>query len=244
MINFRTRIRRFMERRGYTYGRNPMRRFFLDHDFDTVLDVGANRGQYATELREYWSYENKIVSFEPMSQAYSMLCEQMQGDDRWQGKNWALGESKTEQTINIAGNSASSSLLGMTKAHTDVLPHSEYVGKETIEVRALDDEFADLVPQGDKVLLKVDTQGYELEVLKGATQSLKHIAALQLEISLSPLYDGAPLVEDVVGHARQAGFVPYWFLPGFWNTKTHQQLQIEGLFVREDFAKTLGLDNQ
>ena len=80
----------------------------------------------------------------------------------------------------------------------------------------------------------MDTQGFELEVLLGATESLQKIAALQLEISLLPLYEGAPLIEDIVSHVRAAGFVPFWFLPGFWNPKTHQQLQLDGLFVRSD----------
>ena len=233
-----------MEKRGFTICRSPLHRFFSDHRFDVVLDVGANRGQYASELRKDIGYTNRIISFEPMSEAYGLLCKQMQNDSKWTGKNWALGETKGEQEINIAGNSASSSLFDMLPSHKEVLPHSEYVNSETIQVRALDDEISEFTNEGETILLKIDTQGFELNVLKGTAKSLANVAALQLEISLSPLYDGAPLIEDIVAYTRQAGFVPYWFFPGFWNSKTHQQLQVEGLFVREQFLKTLSVDDK
>lgn len=231
---FKRLIKKALEKRGFTVGRYPVPRFFEDLDFDVVLDVGANRGQYAMELRRDAGFTKKIVSFEPMSAAYSLLTEQMKDDPKWEGKNWAMGRERGTQEINLAGNSASSSLLDMLPAHSDVVSASQYVGKEEIEVHVLDQEFSNFVQDGQQVLLKIDTQGFELEVLLGAAKSLPKVAALQLEISLTPLYDGAPLVEDIVSHVRAAGFVPFWFLPGFWNPRTHQQLQVDGLFVRSD----------
>ena len=227
-------IKKALESKGFTIVRHPIPRFFGDLNFDVILDVGANRGQYAMELREGVGFTKKIVSFEPMSAAFSQLSNQMQGDPKWEGRNWAMGREKGTQEINIAGNSASSSLLDMLPAHSDVATGSKYVGKEEIEVRVIDQEFSNFVEEGQQVLLKVDTQGFELEVLLGAAQSLPKIAALQLEISLQPLYEGSPLLEDIVSHVRSAGFVPFWFLPGFWNVKNHQQLQLDGLFVRSD----------
>ena len=227
-------VKKALESRGFTIVRHPVPRFFGDLDFDVVLDVGGNRGQYASELRNNCGFKKKIVSFEPMSAAYGLLCEQMKDDPKWEGRNWALGQTKGVQEINVAGNSASSSLLEMLPAHSDVAAHSQYVGKEEIDVRVLDDEFSTFVQEGERVLLKVDTQGFELEVLLGAAQSLPKVSALQLEISLLPLYENAPLLEDIVSHVRKAGFEPFWFLPGFWNHVSHQQLQLDGLFVRSD----------
>ncbi len=227
-------IKRVLESQGFTIVRHPIPTFFSELDFDVVLDVGANRGQYAIELRKNAGFTKKIVSFEPMSDAYHQLSEQMRGDTKWEGRNWAMGRERGTQEINIAGNSASSSLLDMLPTHSDVVTGSRYVAKEEIEVHVLDQEFSNFTEEGQQVLLKVDTQGFELEVLLGATESLQKIAALQLEISLLPLYEGAPLIEDIVSHVRAAGFVPFWFLPGFWNPKTHQQLQLDGLFVRSD----------
>ena len=79
-----------------------------------------------------------------------------------------------------------------------------------------------------------------MEVLKGAANSLPKVAALQLELSLTPLYDGAPLFENIVAHVRSEGFAPYWFLPGLRNRASHQQLQMDGLFVREEFIQKFG----
>ena len=126
-MSIKSAIKSALERRGYTFGRHPMNRFFRDHDFDVVLDVGANRGQYASELRKKFSYTNRIVSFEPMKKAFELLTRKMGDDPSWVGKNWALGAESGEQVINIAGNSASSSLLGMLPAHSDVVPGSAYV---------------------------------------------------------------------------------------------------------------------
>ena len=229
-------VKKALESKGFTIVRHPIPRFFGDLDFDVVLDVGANRGQYGMGLRRDAGFAKKIVSFEPMSDAFSQLSEQMKPDPQWEGKNWAMGRTRGIQEINVAGNSASSSLLDMLPSHSDVVSGSQYVGKEEIEVRVLDEEFSNFVLEGQQVLLKIDTQGYELEVLLGAAESLNKIAALQLEISLSPLYDGAPLLEDIVSHVRAAGFVPFWFLPGFWNPASHQQLQVDGLFVRKELV--------
>lgn len=226
-----------LEQRGYTFGRHPLSRFFRDHDFDVILDVGANRGQYASELRKKYGYTKRIVSFEPMKKAFDSLTKKMGDDPNWVGKNWALGAESGEQAINIAGNSASSSMLGMLPAHTAAVPGSTYVDSEIAKVCTLDEAFSDFVDPGKTTLLKVDTQGYEMEVLKGASGSLSKIAALQLELSLTPLYEGAPLFENVVAHVRAEGFVPYWFMPGFWNSTSHQQLQMDGLFVREEFIQ-------
>ena len=238
-MSIQASIKSALEKRGYTFGRHPLGRFFQEHDFDVILDVGANRGQYASELREKFGYKNRIVSFEPMKKAFELLTQEMGDDSAWIGKNWALGSESGEQSINIAGNSASSSMLDILPAHTKAAPRSAYVDSETTKVCTLDEVLSEFVEPEQTTLLKVDTQGYEMEVLKGASNSLSKIAALQIELSLTPLYDGAPLFENVVAHVRTAGFVPYWFLPGFWNPASHQQLQMDGLFVREEFVQRL-----
>lgn len=232
-MTLRSFLQQSLLKRGYSLTRNPVHRFFDSHNFDVILDVGANRGQYATQLRKDFGFRNRIVSFEPMKTAFDQLCNQMGNDSRWTGHHCGLGRESGTQTINIAGNSASSSMFEMLSSHTDVLPGSAYVSTEEIDVRKLDDEFDSLVAKDEKVLLKIDTQGFEMEVLLGAARSLANVSALQLELSLSPLYKEAPLFEEVIAHVRSLGFVPYWFTQGFWNFKTHQLLQMDGFFIRQ-----------
>ena len=243
-MGIQSTIKSMLEQRGYTFGRHPLSRFFRDHDFDVILDVGANRGQYASELRKKYGYTKRIVSFEPMKKAFELLQQEMGSDPAWSGRNWALGAESGEQSINIAGNSASSSLLDMLPAHSEAAPSSVYVDSETTQVRSLDEVFSEFVEPGKVTLLKVDTQGYEMEVLKGASSSLSKVTALQIELSLTPLYDGAPLFENVVAHVRGQGFLPHWFLPGLRNQASHQQLQMDGLFVREEFIQKFGSELQ
>ena len=231
-MNLRSYLTRMMMRKGYAVSRYPLARFFREQDFDLVLDVGANRGQYAHELRKELSYHKQIISFEPMSDAFDKLQKAMGSDPNWTGHHTALGSKAGVETIHIAGNSASSSMFDMLDSHSDVLPHSKYVGEEEIKIQQLNKMFPEVAGASEKIMLKIDTQGFELEVLKGADECLGQICALQLELSLSPLYAGAPLFEEVIAFARSQGFAPYWFFPGFWNVKTHQQLQMDGLFLR------------
>ena len=231
-MNVREVIAKFLRSRGYALIRDPQKKFFEMHRFDVVLDVGANTGQYGIEVRKECQYKNRIVSFEPMSAAYAQLAKNAARDKGWTTVPCGLGNIDEKQQINIAGNSASSSLYDMLPAHSDIAPVSAYVSSETVQIRKLDAIFDQYCQPGEKVLLKIDTQGYEVEVLKGATESLKHVSALQLELSLSPLYAGAPLMEDVMFLVREQGFVPYWFLHGFKNPQTLQLMQMDGLFIR------------
>ena len=232
-MKLREIVRKLLQAKGYALVRQPTRQFFQDNNFDVVIDVGGNVGQFGRVLRHELGYEKKIVSFEPMAKAFEKLNSCAKDDPNWTAWNCALGNSNGSNTINVAGNSASSSLYDMLPRHSDAAPYSAMVGHEAIDVKKLDDVFDEITQPSDKILLKIDTQGYEAEVLAGATESLKHVAALQLELSLSPLYEGAPLLEDLIAQARRHGFAPYWFLHGFRNPETLQLLQIDGLFVRQ-----------
>jgi len=105
---------------------------------DLVLDVGANTGQFASEIRRY-GYAGKIVSFEPLSQAHDELLRSSAGDPMWNAySRCALGDHEGEAEINIAGNSESSSILPMLESHRSAAPSSAYQGKEMVPVKTLD----------------------------------------------------------------------------------------------------------
>jgi len=201
------------------------------YGINKVLDVGANAGQYGKKIRRYNSDYN-IVSFEPLSSAYSKLCGTIARDDAWTAVNYALGESECSAEINIAGNSQSSSLLEMNQLHKEVAPDSGYIGAETVNVKTLDNVFSKFVSDADRVYLKIDAQGYERNILDGAEESLKRITGIQVESPLVELYAGEMLLSDMVDYLSQRGFTLCSIEPGFGDPRTGRMLQADCIYFR------------
>lgn len=206
-------------------------KLFDSFGINVVLDVGANVGIYAKELRGA-GYKGRIVSFEPLSSAYSQLLKNKKADVSWEAFNMALGDKEGETTINIAGNSYSSSILGMLPAHLQSAPESKYVGQEQVKLSTLDSIFDSLRVEGQNVCLKIDTQGFEENVLKGAEKSLRFINTIQLEMSLTPLYNGELLFPEMYALLSAKGYQLVGVELGFEDPLTGRQLQIDGIFHR------------
>lgn len=224
-------------KRGLALQRHPSwrRQKLLErHRVDLVLDVGAARGGFASDLRAF-GYTGRIVSFEPLSAAFADLSAAAAGDDRWAVVNAALGSAPGTETINIASNSDSSSLLPMAVDHTTAAPHVGYVGTEEIRVLRLDDEARTHLVDGNRPFLKIDTQGFEREVLAGGQQTLAQCVGLQLELSFVPMYEGGMLVDEAIAAAYDAGFVLGSITQGFTSPQGHM-LQADGVFVRAENA--------
>jgi FkbM family methyltransferase len=203
---------------------------------DTVFDVGANIGQYGGTLRKL-GFAGTIVSFEPLSSAHAALTAAAAADARWQvASRGAIGATDGEIMINVAGNSVSSSVLDMLGSHADAAPDSRYTGQEAVPIHRLDSIVGDWLGAGSRLFLKVDTQGFEGAVLEGAAATLARTRAVQLELSLTPLYDGQLMAEDIIARLRAAGFAPWTLWPGFADSATGRLLQIDAIFVREDGA--------
>jgi len=201
------------------------------YKIDIVLDVGANAGQYGKELRAI-GYKGKIVSFEPLSSAYKELLKTANADGSWKALSFALGDTEGKAVLNIAGNSMSSSILDMLPSHVKSAPESQYMGKEQVEVRTLDSVFDAICSQEQNILLKIDTQGFEKHVLDGAERSLRFINTIQLEMSLTPLYQGELLFPELSQLLYQKGYRLASIEPGFTDKQTGQLLQIDGIFHR------------
>jgi FkbM family methyltransferase len=197
-----------------------------------VLDIGANTGQFARYTRERLEFKKKIISFEPMSRAFASLQANAENDPEWTVQNCAIGDEVGKKEINIAGNSFSSSLLDMLPAHLDAAPHSKYEDKEWVEVKTLDSFLGSLFNIDEKVFLKIDTQGFEKQVLHGAKESLPHISTIQLEMSLVPLYRGEMVFAEMYPLMLQFGFGLIDVDGGFSDPKTGRLLQIDGIFQR------------
>ena len=177
-------------------------------------------------------YKKKIVSFEPLNAAYALLSKNAKKDKLWEVHHYALGDKEESVKINVAANSMSSSLLEMLPSHIKSAPESEYMGHEDIQVKTLDSIFSIVASQTDTVYLKIDTQGFEEKVLKGAENSLKLIDAIQLEMSLKPLYRDEPLFDEMYRFMYHKGYRLIALESGFTDKKTGELLQFDGIFHR------------
>lgn len=220
-------------RRGFELRRHPAarrQRLLESRGVDLVIDVGASTGGYGTSLRSF-GYGGAIVSFEPLGEAYASLASTVSTDPLWEARHLALGAEPGEVTMNIASNSTSSSILPMLDTHIDAAPQVRYVGRETVAVSRLDDEVADRVAAADRPFLKIDTQGFEREVLAGGADTVDAVVGLQLELSFVPLYEGGMLVDEAVSWAYDRGFHLIGIEQGY-AAPSGEILQIDGVFAR------------
>ncbi len=205
-------------------------RFLPQFGVSLVLDVGAHIGDYAQTLRRL-GYGNRIVSFEPMAAAFAKLQARAQTDPRWTAVNVALGNTNGRALLNVSGMPMSSSLLDMLPRHLNAAPASAYVSTEAVEVCALDTIFSQYYQAGDKVFMKLDTQGYERTVLEGAVQSLPTVVGLQVELSFAPLYAGETTIGPMVDYLGTLGYGLMALAPGF-EAPDGRLMQAYALFFR------------
>ena len=202
------------------------------HNVNLIFDVGANAGQFGVLLREI-GFDGKIVSFEPLSDARESLQNISRNDPLWQiGLQTAIGEENGEIEIQIAENSYSSSVLDMLDTHVRAAPDSKYIGKEKVALRKLDSIAPDYMDSNSIAFIKIDTQGYETQVLNGAKNLMSQIIGLQVEISLVPLYKGQCLFDEMLKKLKNDGFELWSIFPVFSDPNTAQLLQVDATFFR------------
>ena len=200
---------------------------------DLLLDVGANKGQFAREVREA-GYSGCIVSFEPLADEHLLLQSAARRDKNWEiAPRMAVGAVAGNTTINVSKNRWSSSLLPMLPRHSDAAPSSIYVGQEEVPVIRLDDYLERSPKANGPIALKIDAQGFEGHILEGAARSMNRVSLIFLEMSLAPLYEGAMSFLDLFGYIHGLGFRCVAISPGFVDPRTSEMLQVDGLFLRD-----------
>jgi FkbM family methyltransferase len=177
-----------------------MKELLDDAAITTVIDVGANEGQFAQDLRKI-GFKGKIISFEPGKNAFDILKANAAKDNLWTCYQYALGEKEGLMTFYIPKDTKLSSLLP-----------SDQVGEggttEEVQVKRLDDVIQTAAVTGvkERFFLKLDTQGFDLEVFKGSTALLGEVEGLLSELSVLPLYQGMPPYKEALSIYENAGF--------------------------------------
>lgn len=174
-------------------------------DINIVLDVGANRGFWSRHLRQS-GYKGHIVSFEPIAANAAIIEARREGDPRWQAINCALGaeEKQADFTIVLSGpedETVLSSFLPIRDA-------GARTAIERVQMKRLDSflpMLRELTPD-PRIFLKMDTQGYDQQVMAGAGAVIDHVRLLQSEIAVEPLYDGMPRYTDALAGYQALGF--------------------------------------
>ena len=208
-------------------------------NIDVVFDVGANEGQFAREIRKH-GYNGKIISFEPLTSARKNLLAFAECDSSWQvHEQSAIGDHDGKIDIHIAGNSVSSSILTMMESHSRAAVGSAYVGSERVTLFRLDSITNRYLERNSNLFIKIDTQGYEWQVLDGARDSLKSARGVLCELSLVPLYHGQRLWRDIIDRLDQHGFMLWALQKQFTDLSTGQSLQMDGIFVRKTELKKI-----
>jgi FkbM family methyltransferase len=220
---------------GVRLGRYPappdrrLMRLLERYAIATVVDIGANTGQYGIHLRQL-GYRGRIESFEPLPSAFAQLAARASRDERWRTTQKAVAKDAGSVTLHVSANSVSSSILEMTSRHCSAAPESATVADIVVQAISLDSILSGVTEM--PILVKIDTQGYEREVLGGGEAMLSRISLLELEMSLVELYAGQPLFEDLHAWVTSSGFQLVSMGEGFFDEETGELLQIEAIYAR------------
>lgn len=177
-----------------------LRRCLTAHRINLVLDVGANTGEFVRKIRRL-GYHGPVVSFEPDPEVFARLSSSWGADRAWKGCCYALGDADGQRTFHVATDSRLSSLL---TAKTCI----SVARTVSVTVKRLDTVFEELTAgiAHPRVFLKLDTQGSDVAVLRGAAGSLDRVAVLLSEISVIPIYEDMTAWHEALRWYAELGF--------------------------------------
>jgi FkbM family methyltransferase len=177
--------------------------FIENRGVKVVYDVGANVGQFGIGLRQR-GYNGKIFSFEPVKSAFDALKSAAATDGNWNVLQCAVGSEAGEVWVNVSANTQFSSIKSLSEKAASIDPNSGIVGREKVVCANLDELAASQGP----TLIKIDTQGFEREVLKGATRALSQAVGVFMELPIIDVYDDSWSFLEAIRTMDELGFVP------------------------------------
>jgi FkbM family methyltransferase len=202
-------------------------------EINCVFDVGANHGQFASLLRSA-GYTGRIVSVEPIPQLCEVLRDKAKSDPDWVILNVALGEAECVKPFNVSRSDDYSSLL----APVPQVANAQVEQVILVQMKTLAgifDESVRGIPD-PRVFLKIDAQGYDVEVVKGAIPVLSRIHLLQTEISMTPMYAGMPEYTDALTFFRTLDFYPSGFFTVWHDPDRRMTIEYDVVLARLDYV--------
>jgi FkbM family methyltransferase len=201
-----------------------------NHQFKSIIDIGANEGQFAQKILHVFPTA-EIHCFEPLPDVYERLKSNLSGQSKVYYYNYALGTSNAEMNIHRNEYSPSSSLLEMLDLHKSNFDFAIKSEATRIQTRTLDSFFSE--PILNPVLLKIDVQGYEMQVLQGGELVLQQANVIIIETSFYELYKNQPLFEDIYSYLIRKGFRYVGNIEQLESPKDHQVLQADAVFIKK-----------
>lgn len=202
------------------------------YDIDVIIDIGANEGQFAKRMRQN-GFKGRILSFEPVQKTFDKLKLAANSDNNWQVHKLALGDKKQTAVINVSASSDLSSMLQPNDFGVSKYPKIESSYQEEIEVDLLDSFVKSNSISGNNILLKMDTQGYDLNVFRGGVNVLANVRCILSEISLIPIYDGMPSYKDVLTEYENYNFAVSGFYPVSRNKSNLAVIEMDCVLVKK-----------
>jgi FkbM family methyltransferase len=234
-------VRRFsLEQVQWMKTRALLKHLMKRLDINCVLDVGANEGQFGVTLRGV-GYRGWILSFEPVPEVFAILQRKAQDDDRWRTFPFALGASNSRLQINVGADSVLSSFLEPREDSLERFPLNRVARTESVDVRRLDDTLEKCLVgiASPRIYLKMDTQGFDLDVVKGGEQTLQQVLALQTEVSFRPIYEGMPNFRESIHELQARGFEIVAFEPVSTDSDEVRAVELDCIMARA-FPSTRG----
>jgi len=209
-------VQRLMRVGGLHIGRFPpvdslgyhLKTVFRELRTNCILDVGAHIGEYGEEVRDL-DYEGRIVSFEPVPASYAQLTQLCARDPQWTAHNVALGAEDSTMEMNIFRGTVFNSFLPASSYASERFGNqAEIVRTERVAVRRLDGMLDECIAGIEKpsLFLKMDTQGWDLTVLRGLGSRINEISAIQTELPVKSLYEGMPNFPEAITQLSAMGF--------------------------------------
>ncbi len=231
---FRRFVHRGLRRTGYEVVRWPIAntlpwaimRVFNTIDVGQVVDAGARHGDFVRTVRSVGGYGGPVMSFEPHPESFSVMEQRLRHDLQWIGHQVALGAKPGNLSLHVYDSSDFNSVLSPTAFGSQRFPVLGIGRSQSVRVERLDS-----FPLAEgAIFLKTDTQGYDLEVLNGATVVMDRIAVLLIELSTKAIYEGMPPAPQVMELIGGWGFQPVGFFPV--SRDGLSVVEFDGLFVR------------
>lgn len=205
--------------------------FLEERKIDLIIDVGANRGQFAQDMANLCNIE--VFSFEPVSKMYADLVSLSKKYPQVKPQNFAVGEVKESREINVYAHDTLSSFHEKSELGASLFKdENAEVEKELVNIVRLDDYLIEKIPdiKNRRIFLKTDTQGFDISVIKSAEKIYDRVFAIQSELSLQPLYKEMPHWTESISFYEDLGFS----LGGFWPIlkKDSSYIEADCLFVK------------